>query len=445
MPRRAAKTQPKTAALAAADAVHVPNTQTSGTSAVSPLEDVPIGLTVGGASRALFDDPAAKLTSLEEIADVVAGVPPMPALRDGASIPCRATATPTRTSCASARRPARTRTRQGEPFVGQAGQLLTKILGAIDLKREDVFIANVLKHRPPGNRNPMPDEVVACSPVSGAADRARPTESHPGARDLRGPNSPRDEAHDRQAARAGAPLLRRAADRDLPPRRAAAEPRLEAPHLGRCPARPSNTRSRPPSWGVTPTVTGVPPTRRTPSRPCWRRCSSTRTRSCAPWKSSTTPCSTRSGTGGCSAACSRITERGSVVDPLTLADELQRRGDLEGARRQGLHRLPRRRGAHVGERRVPREDRQGEGASPPADRGLDRDRRRGVPRRPDGGRAARPGRAEDLPGRAAAHVARASRASRSCSGRRWSASRRIQRRRRVHHRHRRAASPISTR
>jgi uracil-DNA glycosylase len=53
---------------------------------------------------------------------------------------------------------------QGEPFVGQAGQLLTKILAAIDLKREDVFIANVLKHRPPGNRNPMPDEVVACSP-----------------------------------------------------------------------------------------------------------------------------------------------------------------------------------------------------------------------------------------------------------------------------------------
>lgn len=52
----------------------------------------------------------------------------------------------------------------GRPFVGQAGQLLTKILGAIDLTREDVFIANVLKHRPPGNRNPKPDEVEACSP-----------------------------------------------------------------------------------------------------------------------------------------------------------------------------------------------------------------------------------------------------------------------------------------
>ncbi len=52
----------------------------------------------------------------------------------------------------------------GRPFIGQAGQLLTKILAAIDLKREQVFICNVLKHRPPGNRNPLPEEVEACSP-----------------------------------------------------------------------------------------------------------------------------------------------------------------------------------------------------------------------------------------------------------------------------------------
>ena len=52
----------------------------------------------------------------------------------------------------------------GHPFVGQAGALLTKILAAIDLTREQVFITNVLKHRPPGNRNPAPDEVEACSP-----------------------------------------------------------------------------------------------------------------------------------------------------------------------------------------------------------------------------------------------------------------------------------------
>jgi DNA polymerase len=53
---------------------------------------------------------------------------------------------------------------QGLPFVGASGQLLTKILGAIELGRDDVFICNVIKHRPPGNRNPTEDEVKACSP-----------------------------------------------------------------------------------------------------------------------------------------------------------------------------------------------------------------------------------------------------------------------------------------
>lgn len=48
--------------------------------------------------------------------------------------------------------------RQGLPFVGAAGELLTKILEAIDLKRDDVYIANILKHRPPGNRNPTEEE-----------------------------------------------------------------------------------------------------------------------------------------------------------------------------------------------------------------------------------------------------------------------------------------------
>jgi DNA polymerase len=53
---------------------------------------------------------------------------------------------------------------QGEPFVGRAGQLLTKIIEAIDLRREDVYIANVIKCRPPQNRNPEPDEVEQCEP-----------------------------------------------------------------------------------------------------------------------------------------------------------------------------------------------------------------------------------------------------------------------------------------
>ena len=53
---------------------------------------------------------------------------------------------------------------QGEPFVGRAGQLLTKIIEAIGLSRSDVYIANVLKCRPPGNRNPAPEEVSTCQP-----------------------------------------------------------------------------------------------------------------------------------------------------------------------------------------------------------------------------------------------------------------------------------------
>ena len=53
---------------------------------------------------------------------------------------------------------------QGLPFVGRAGQLLTKIIESIDLKRDQVYICNVLKCRPPENRNPEPDEVAACNP-----------------------------------------------------------------------------------------------------------------------------------------------------------------------------------------------------------------------------------------------------------------------------------------
>lgn len=54
--------------------------------------------------------------------------------------------------------------KQGEPFVGAAGQLLNKILAAIQFERDDVYIANILKHRPPGNRNPNPEERLRSLP-----------------------------------------------------------------------------------------------------------------------------------------------------------------------------------------------------------------------------------------------------------------------------------------
>ena len=53
---------------------------------------------------------------------------------------------------------------QGEPFVGAAGQLLNQMLERVHLSRDDIYIANILKCRPPGNRDPKPDEIEACTP-----------------------------------------------------------------------------------------------------------------------------------------------------------------------------------------------------------------------------------------------------------------------------------------
>jgi DNA polymerase len=53
--------------------------------------------------------------------------------------------------------------KQGKPFVGNSGKFLTELLGSAGIQREDVFITNVVKHRPPGNRDPLPDEIMACS------------------------------------------------------------------------------------------------------------------------------------------------------------------------------------------------------------------------------------------------------------------------------------------
>jgi len=59
--------------------------------------------------------------------------------------------------------PGRNEDQQGRPFVGQAGKLLEQLLAEIGLTRDDVWIANVVKCRPPGNRDPMPEEIAACS------------------------------------------------------------------------------------------------------------------------------------------------------------------------------------------------------------------------------------------------------------------------------------------
>jgi DNA polymerase len=151
-------------AAAATSAVHVPSTQTEGpVTPVILLEDVPVGLVVGGVSRAIFDDPAFKLDSLEAIADAVTKCTRCP-LYATAKNPVPGTGNANADFMIVGEAPGANEDEQGVPFVGQAGQLLTKIIGAINLSRDDVFIANVLKHRPPGNRNPLPEEVTACSP-----------------------------------------------------------------------------------------------------------------------------------------------------------------------------------------------------------------------------------------------------------------------------------------
>ena len=128
-----------------------------------PLESVPVGLVVGGANRAIFDDPAFKLESLGAIAEAVTQCTRCP-LYASAKHPVPGAGNANADFMIVGEAPGADEDEQGLPFVGRAGQLLTKIIGAINLTRDDVFIANVLKHRPPGNRNPLPEEVTACSP-----------------------------------------------------------------------------------------------------------------------------------------------------------------------------------------------------------------------------------------------------------------------------------------
>lgn len=121
------------------------------------------GLVVGPAEAEIIPDLIARLPSLSAVAEKV---------QECRRCPLYATATngvpgegdPNAGLVCVGEAPGANEDATGRPFVGQAGQLLTKILAAIDLKREEVFIVNVLKHRPPGNRNPRPEEVEACSP-----------------------------------------------------------------------------------------------------------------------------------------------------------------------------------------------------------------------------------------------------------------------------------------
>jgi DNA polymerase len=145
--------------------VPVPETDLSVTesSEAAPEMAFKKGIVVGGGEKELIPSAIEKLDTLEEIAKKVAKCTRCP-LYETATNPVPGEGNPKAKLVCVGEAPGAKEDETGRPFVGQAGQLLTKILGAIDLTREQVFICNVLKHRPPGNRNPRPEEVEACSP-----------------------------------------------------------------------------------------------------------------------------------------------------------------------------------------------------------------------------------------------------------------------------------------
>ncbi|HSA55548.1 MAG TPA: uracil-DNA glycosylase, partial [Gemmatimonadaceae bacterium] len=127
------------------------------------LDRIPTGIVVGAAGNELFGGPASAYATLDDIAAAVAGCTRCPLYRT-AKKPVPGEGNPHAGLVCVGEAPGAVEDETGRPFVGAAGQLLDKMLAAIRLSRADVFICNVLKHRPPNNRNPAPDEVQACSP-----------------------------------------------------------------------------------------------------------------------------------------------------------------------------------------------------------------------------------------------------------------------------------------
>lgn len=124
---------------------------------------IPAGLEAGRVRVSEIAPDVAMLPTLDEIAAHIAACTAC-ALHKSAKHPVPGEGNPQAELLCVGEAPGAHEDEQGRPFVGEAGQLLTKILGAIQLSRDEVYICNVLKHRPPGNRDPLPDEVIACQP-----------------------------------------------------------------------------------------------------------------------------------------------------------------------------------------------------------------------------------------------------------------------------------------
>lgn len=146
---------------AGADAsIEVPPPEVQPVSSTTIARD---GLVVGSEGTELFGGELGQCNTLEDVSALIAACHKCDLYRTAKHpVPGEGSAT-ARLMCVG-EAPGASEDETGRPFVGQAGQLLTKILEAIKLSRDEVFIVNVLKHRPPGNRNPLPVEVDACRP-----------------------------------------------------------------------------------------------------------------------------------------------------------------------------------------------------------------------------------------------------------------------------------------
>jgi len=128
-----------------------------------PTDENSAGLVSSGEGDELFDSGIMRLSSLKAIAEAVEACTRCPLYKTANKGVPGAGAAKARLVCVG-EAPGANEDETGLPFVGAAGALLTKILAAVELTREEVFITNVVKHRPPGNRNPTPNEIEACSP-----------------------------------------------------------------------------------------------------------------------------------------------------------------------------------------------------------------------------------------------------------------------------------------
>jgi uracil-DNA glycosylase family 4 len=132
-------------------------------SGAPPTDENSAGLVSSGEGDELFDSGIMRLSSLKAIAEAVEACTRCPLYKTANKGVPGAGAAKARLVCVG-EAPGANEDETGLPFVGAAGALLTKILAAVELTREEVFITNVVKHRPPGNRNPTPNEIEACSP-----------------------------------------------------------------------------------------------------------------------------------------------------------------------------------------------------------------------------------------------------------------------------------------